>query len=170
VLEGVGFDMSHLPQEYSIRGTLIHRYAEYIATSTPRPFIPKKWRGYADAVDHFWDVNKPQPVLVEPEIVHDFLGLVGHPDLLAQSEFWYDLYDYKTGSVPLYAGAQLAGYKLLIMRKFPHIKHIRRTAVLLQESGKSKLVPFEDDARDTAEFMEAYHGYMERRGVKWSHR
>jgi hypothetical protein len=170
VLEGVGFDMSHLPQEYSDRGTAIHTYAEHIATSTPRLAIPEKWRGYADAVDSFWDDIKPKPVLVEPELVHDLLGIVGHPDLLEECEYWHDLDDYKTGSVPLYTGAQLMLYKLLIQRNFPHIKHIRRRAVLLKPTGKYQLVPFEDDAKDLATGMEAYHGYMERRGVKWSHR
>ena len=168
--EGVGFDMSHLPQEYSIRGTLIHKYAENIALECELPEIPEKWRGYADAVDSFWNDIKPQPVLVEPELVHDLLGVVGHPDLVAQAQYWYDLYDYKTGSIPLYAGPQLMFYKMLIIRNFPHIKHIRRTAILLRPDGQWRPKAFDDDARDTAIAMEAYHGFMERRGVKWSYR
>jgi hypothetical protein len=167
---GVGFDMSHLPQEYSDRGTLIHKYAECKALECELPEIPEKWRGYADAVDRFWDDNKPQPVLVEPELEHDLMGFMGHPDLLEEGEFWHDLDDYKTGSVPLYAGPQLMLYKLLIQRNFPHIKHIRRRAIELSEKGTYKLVPFNDDARDLAIGMEAYYGYMERRGYKWTHR
>lgn len=170
VLEGVGFDMSHLPLEYSQRGTAIHTYAEHIATSTPRLAIPEKWRGYADAVDNFWHDIQPKPVLVEPELKHDLLGLVGHPDLVTKDEHYYDLWDYKTGSVPLYAGPQLMLYKLMITRMFSHIKPLRRTAVVLSENGKYKLVPFDDDARDTAIAMEAYHDYMEREGFKWSYR
>lgn len=170
VLEGVGFDMSHLPLEYSQRGTFVHKYAEYIATNTPRLAVPEKWKGFCDALDLFWSDIKPVPVLVEPELVHDLLGLVGHLDLLSKATYWYDLWDYKTGSVPQYAGPQSMLYKLLVIHNFPHIKDIRRAAVELSPKGKYKIVPFEDDARDTAIAMEAYHNYMERNGVKWSFR
>ena len=168
--EGVGFDMSHLPASYSERGTLVHKYMEMKALDCDMPEVPEEWRGFADAGDKFWEDMDPHPVLVEPELVHDLLGVVGHPDLLSQNDYWFDLYDYKTGSIPLYTGPQLMGYKLLIQRMFPQIKHIRRAGVLLEPTGRYKLKPFNDDARDTAIFMEAYHGYMERRGAKWSHR
>jgi len=170
VLEGVGFDMSHLPLEYSQRGTFVHKYGEYIATNTPRLEVPEKWRGFCDGVDRFWEDIKPNPVLVEPELEHDLLCIQGHPDLLSENAYWYDLWDYKTGSVPLYAGPQLMLYKLLITRNFPHIKNIRRAVVELSPVGKYKIVPFEDDARDLAVAMEAYHNYMEREGFKWSFR
>jgi hypothetical protein len=143
---------------------------ELKAWSCDMPEIPEKWRGYVDAGLSFWDDIKPVPVLVEPELVHDLMGFMGHPDLLSEVRYWHDLWDYKTGSVPIYTGPQTMLYKVLVKHVFPHIEHIRRGAVLLKPTGKYQLVPFEDDAKDLATAMEAYHGYMERRGFKWSHR
>ena len=168
--EGVGFDMSHLPPEYSERGTLIHKYAENLILGKPLPEIPQEWQGYATAVDAFIFDVRPNPLLVEPELIHNDLGVEGHLDLLAEEQFCHDLYDYKTGSIPKYTGPQTMAYKLLVMRMFPHIKSIRRWAVLIEDTGKYKLKEFTDDARDLATFMEAYHGYLKRRGIQWTHR
>jgi hypothetical protein len=167
--EGVGFDMSHLPEEYSIRGTLIHKYAEHRIQELPLPPIPEKWRGYADAVDKFQDAIKPEPMLVEAELSHELMGFMGHPDLIGKDGLLPTIWDYKTGSIPEYCGAQLAGYELLAKRRFPEIKRFARVAVLLTPDGKYKLKEY-TEARDLAVFLEAYYGYMEREGIKWSHR
>jgi hypothetical protein len=172
---GVGFDMSHLPEEYSIRGTLIHDYAHKRILGCELPQIPEKWRGYAEAADRFQDDIKPEPIMVdgkwlmEAELSHPYMAFVGHPDLPAMDGLMPTIYDYKTGSIPAYAGEQLAGYELLLRTVLPHIKRWMRVAVLLQENGKYKLKEYTED-RDRAEFLEAYYGYMERRGVTWSHR
>jgi hypothetical protein len=168
--EGVGFDMSHLPPEYAERGTLIHKYAENLVLGRKLPEIPQDIIGFANAVNSFVYDVRPKPVLVEPELIHDKLGVVGHLDLLAEDTYYHDLYDYKTGSIPKYTGPQTMGYKIMVMRMFPLIKSVRRWAVLIEETGKYKLKEYTDDALDLATFMTAYHGYFERRGVKWSHR
>lgn len=166
---GVGFDMSHLPEEYSIRGTLIHKYAEMRIQGCELPVIPEEWRGYADAVDRFQDEIKPTPLLIEAELSHPFLVFEGHPDLIGLDDILPTIWDYKTGSIPEYCGAQLAGYELLAKMKLPQYKAYMRTAVLLTPDGKYKLKEYTSPV-DRATFMDAYHGYMERRGVKWSHR
>jgi hypothetical protein len=169
---GVGFDMSHLPQEYSDRGTFVHKCMELRAWECDMPEIPKDWRGYVDAGLQFWDDIKPQPVLVEPTLVHDLLGIVGHLDLFSVERYWHDLWDYKTGSIPEYCPAQLAGYEILVRRLFPDIGEIRHTAIKLMENGKYQLKEYTDreKAEGMRQFMDSYYGYFERRDVIWTHR
>jgi hypothetical protein len=167
--EGVGFDMSHLPQEYSERGTLIHSYAESKLSHRPLPAIPDKWRGYADACDKFIAESDLEPEMLEVGLAHDLLGFKGHPDFIGKFDGSYAILDYKTGSIPEYCGAQLAAYEILAKTILTNVQEFQRIAVLLQEDGKYKLKTY-DKPIDRATFMEAYHGYFERRGIKWSYR
>lgn len=163
--------MSHLPEEYSIRGTFVHHYAEMKALECDLPEVPEKYRGFTDGVDRFWEDINPVPLLVEVELKHELLGLIGHLDLITKDVYDFPLYDYKTGSVPQYAGPQLMLYKIMLKRMYPWLGHIPRYAVELSQKGRYKLIPFEDDARDTAIAMEAYHDYLKNEGgAEWSFR
>jgi hypothetical protein len=167
--EGVGFDMSHLPAEYSLRGTHIHLLAYNHVMGLEQPETPQEWQGFRDALFKYFAEVPLETWLAEEELSHKYMGFGGHPDWIGKARLVPSIRDYKTGSIPLYCGAQLAGYELLARQKFPHIKRWSRTAVLLKPDGKYSLKRY-DNPRDHAEFLEAYHGYMERRGIKWSFR
>jgi len=172
---GVGFDMSHLPQEYSERGTLIHDYAHQRIMGCELPEVPDKWRGYANGVDSFQDRMDIYPIrhkgeyLMEATLVHPFKGFEGHIDLPAMNGIIPTIFDYKTGSIPEYTGPQLAGYELLLRVILPHIKKWRRVAILITKDGEWKPKEY-TSIIDFAIFDKAYNGYFERRGVIWTHR
>ena len=167
--EGVGFDMSHLPPEYSERGTLIHSYAEAKLSHRPLIAIPDKWRGYADAVDRFISESDIEAIMLEVEIDHEYLGFTGHPDFIGKLDGVDTILDWKTGSITEYCGAKLAVYEILAKTILKDVDEFQRVAVLLQDDGRYKLKVY-TGTHDRAEFMSAYHGYFERRGMKWAYR
>jgi hypothetical protein len=86
-------------QEKMDRGTRVHAYAEWCATSgdpTTTPPIHPDDRGYATAMDNFWDDYRPVPVAVEPILVNrdePDMGYGGRADLITPDT----IIDYKTG-------------------------------------------------------------------------
>jgi hypothetical protein len=173
--EGVGFDMSHLPQEYSDRGTHIHLLAYQKVMGMQFAPTPEKWQGFRDALFKYFAENPiTRTIWAEDEIVHRLLGVKMHPDFFGEMAYRLTLRDYKTGSIPLYCRAQLAGYELGIKHILPEYgdRVFDHVAVKLMDNGKYSLKSYTEaeKAEGLREFMNAYHGYMERRGVKWSHR
>jgi hypothetical protein len=171
---GVGFDMSHLPEEYSQRGTLIHLCAFCEVMGNPWPEVPEKWKGYKDALVEYFSQNSLETILAEPDLVHRFMGYQGHPDWFGKADMELSVRDYKTGSIPLYCGPQLAGYELLIKDMMPQYKESEfdHTAILLKPSGKYSLKTYSKREKEESKrkFLDSYYGYMERRDIKWVHR
>jgi hypothetical protein len=83
-------------QEKMDRGTRIHAYAEWCATSgdpTTTPPVRPDDRPYATALDNWWDDYRPEPIAVEPILVNPEGQYGGRADLPTVNT----IIDFKTG-------------------------------------------------------------------------
>lgn len=183
---GVGYDMSHLPEEYPLRGTFVHDVAYKYVMGIKTPDIPEKWKGYVEGLASYfcdteletWAAECHYPEEPEEENdeektwEHDILGFQGHPDWVGIADRMHSIRDYKTGSIPEYAGAQLAGYELLARIRYPQVMVWDHTAIKLMKNGKYQLKTYTDaeKAEGMRKFMNAYYGFFESEGVQWTHR
>jgi len=96
-----------------------------------------------------------QGLWTEPALPIDFAGTLdraGTFPKLGASKGRYAVLDIKTGSIPSWAGIQLAAYAMLLPSEVPP----RRFALLLKKNGKYKLQEFRDE-EDYVAFYGACH-------------
>ena len=122
-------------KETQERGRAIHNVAETLAKTGK--YIPdQRYPGYCEALNKWWEINKPESVNWEFEIWNDRIKVAGRPDLLCNINGKKCLVDYKSGKgIYRESGLQLGFYGDTL--KENNIVDVdRRIVVLLMETGE----------------------------------
>ena len=142
-----------------IRGTDVHRLSFGIARGLWCP-IPPEYEGYIQSFQKVLEVVD-KIVAIEPELVDEDLGFVGHPDFIWQMRGVSGLTipDLKTSTNegPTWCG-QMAAYKHLAIKHHYDVKQV--ISVRLQADGKRpRIKEYTDSARDLQAFLGALTAY-----------
>ena len=120
------------------RGIDVHRITAEIDSG--KSIDDSMYRGYVSAYRKFLDECKPRWTFVEQKFFEPVWKYCGTVDRVGYILGKNVIVDIKTGSVPYWAGIQLAAYE----RGFPVGKLQHRYALQLFETGRYKLHPFTD--------------------------
>lgn len=179
ILKNAGIiDSTFYTEESRLRGTAVHLATQYLDegnldwSSLDETLIP-----YVQAYKKFKDESGFSPDLIEERIYRkathdrpiclDYAGTLDRAGtfVILDHDSDYGIVDIKTGSVPEWAGIQLAAYALGLLPKTP-----RRFALLLKKNGKYKLQEFKDSSDYTA-FYGACHSMLGSRLInEWRER
>ena len=99
-------------KENQERGRAIHNVAETLAKTGK--YIPdQRYPGYCEALNKWWEINKPENISTELEVFNDRLKMAGRLDFLCVIRGHKCLVDFKTnvkGIIYKESGLQLAFY------------------------------------------------------------
>lgn len=141
------------------RGIRIHSAAAAKLTGTFRvvPLLPED-EGYWESLEDWIDSMVDHVYDVEPELVDESLGFVGHPDLICKINGKNYVVDWKTPQKESKGWRiQLAAYCHLADSNYRHHSHAwRGMAVQPHPEGKlAKATPYQRQAQDFAVFVSA---------------
>lgn len=163
-------DFSKVPESRleaaRVRGTGVHKVCLLYARGI-WPVVPSEYQGYFESFKKWWltVVDLTEPIYVEPELVNEEYGFVGHPDLILtiKGEEFASVWDLKTPTTryTVWSG-QLAAYKHLALQ----IASVNRCGSLMLNAigRKPKIKEYVDIKRDFAAFLAALTAHKYFRG------
>jgi len=117
---GPYIDWSHVPPDRlrsaGERGTRVHNACEAIAQDV-WPVYQDDIKGYVKSFESWYKMMGPTVILVEPELVSEIYGFMGHPDLVLGIGHGTWLIDIKTPvTISKTWGPQLGAYDHLVSK------------------------------------------------------
>lgn len=142
------------------RGTVVHRACFALARGLWAP-VPPEYAGYVESFKKWLEIIK-EIHFIEPEIIDENYGFVGHPDIMVtiKGDSQVSIWDLKTPAIesPTWKG-QLAAYMHLVVEVL-RLPIGRCGSLVLNKDGKlPKAKEYQDSPRDLNAFLGALTAY-----------